>query len=163
MPTDGAGDPNGSGEANPRSWFQKTMTKVQAGLNQQQPPQSQPQSQQNQQSGTPTAVKSWQTVGQGVGKLASLFLEDGDVSDWNAGSSIIPESGPSTIAESGHLPEGLIKAGPQGSIATKPIKVQLGKDEAVVPLSYRATAKVRPSAAMPLVRSMQKRSRYRAA
>lgn len=38
-----------------------------------------------------------------------------------------------------------------GAIFTKPTKLSLEPDEAVVPLSYRANAKTRPSMAMPLV------------
>jgi len=38
-----------------------------------------------------------------------------------------------------------------GAIFTKPTKLSLEPDEAVVPLSYRANAKARPSMAMPLV------------
>ena len=36
----------------------------------------------------------------------------------------------------------------QGSIITKPTNVRLGPQDAVIPLSYRAMAKARPSMAM---------------
>jgi hypothetical protein len=80
------------------------------------------------QRGTPASVRSWETVGKGAGMLAKTFLDDG-----------------------------VIEGGPEGTIFTKPTQVHLDKGEAVVPLSYRATAKARPSMAMPLVKSMQRR------
>lgn len=46
-----------------------------------------------------------------------------------------------------------------GAIFTKPTKLSLEPDEAVVPLSYRANAKTRPSMAMPLVDKIQ--SKYK--
>jgi hypothetical protein len=182
LPTDGAGDAGGSGEADPRSWFQKTMTKVrQQNQQQQQQQQSQPQFQpQSQQSGTPTAVKSWNTVGQGVGKIASMFMEDGDIMpDWRAagGRSEASEIGrpdaeqvagrsyramggePAHVSEMFNSDGGVI-SGPGGALVTKPTKVMLAKDDAVVPLNYRARAKVRPSAAMPLIRNLQQAHNY---
>lgn len=47
----------------------------------------------------------------------------------------------------------------KGAIFTKPTKLSLEPDEAVVPLSYRANAKARPSMAMPVVDKIQ--SRYK--
>lgn len=71
-------------------------------------------------------VTPYQQLGEGVGKLASTFLADG--------------------------------AAPQvdGGIFTRPTEVSLDKNEAVVPLSYRAGAKVRPSmAALPAAKPRQ--------
>lgn len=78
-------------------------------------------------------VTPYEQLGEAGGKLASAFLADG--------------------------------AAPQGAggIFTKPTQVSLDKNEAVVPLSYRATAKVRPSmAAMPAAKSRQAYRGYRA-
>ncbi len=50
--------------------------------------------------------------------------------------------------------------GDTGAIFTKPTRVMLEKDEAAVPLSYRATAKTRPSMAMPVVNQIQKKMMY---
>ena len=70
------------------------------------------------------------SFGQGLGNVAKLFLEDGGIA-----------TGP-----------------PQGTngVFTRPTRVNLHKNEAVVPLSYRAGAKVRPSMAeLPAARSRQ--------
>ena len=178
LPTDGAGDAGGSGEADPRSWMQRMMTAARAGQIGQQPQQMQPQ--QNQQQGTPTAVKSWETVGKAGGKLASMFLEDGDIMpDWRAagGRSEASEMGrpdaeqsagrsyrsmggePARVSEMFNSDGGVI-SGPGGALLTRPTKVMLAKDDAVVPLNYRARAKVRPSAAMPLIRNLQQSHNY---
>lgn len=76
-----------------------------------------------------------------AGPLASVakFLEDGDVMPEARQSAVIAENGP----------EKVVSTSPQGAngIFTQPTQVNLLPGEAVVPLSYRATAKVRPSAA----------------
>jgi hypothetical protein len=86
------------------------------------------------------------SFGQGIGKLASAIpglasLADGGImSDPSAGSI------------------GNFNTAPQGAngVFTKPTRVNLHKNEAVVPLSYRAGAKVRPSmAALPAARPRQ--------
>ena len=190
LPTDGMSEQGGSGEANPRSWMQRMMTKARAGaVDQQQQRQQQPQAQPQQQGMAPS-VKSWNTVGQGVAKLAS-FLEDGEVTpSWRTHGSTVQSyldapmgeavagqsyramgGAPQRTAEMFNEDGGVatpkpfgtapgVATGPMGSIITKPTKVTLGKDDAVVPLSYRARAKARPSMAMPLVQSMQRRPVY---
>jgi hypothetical protein len=145
LPTDNSPEAKGtgSGEAQGMSWLDKWRARLPAQNMPQmsQPVQQQQQQSQGQQSNTPTSVKSWNTVGQGVGKVASLFMEDG-------------------AAPGDYLGGGGMFGQPEASLVTKPTKVLLGKDDAVVPLKYRAGAKIRPSAAMPVIHQMQKRSMY---
>ena len=80
-----------------------------------------------------TPVSPSQSFGQGIGKVASLFLEDG---------------GMSHMQDAGRPRQGA------NGIFTEPTRVNLDKNEAVVPLTYRAGAKVRPSmAALPAART----------
>lgn len=73
-----------------------------------------------------------------LGKVAK-FLEDGDVMPPAATQpAVIGETGPEKVVST--------QQGANG-IFTQPTQVNLLPGEAVVPLSYRATAKVRPSAA----------------
>ena len=75
---------------------------------------------------TPTAMDDIKSFGEGIGNVARSFLEDGGVT---------PRQG-------------------RDGIFTKPTQVMLGPNEAVVPLNYRAGAKVRPSfAALPAAKT----------
>jgi hypothetical protein len=50
-----------------------------------------------------------------------------------------------------------------GKLVTSPTQVHLNKGDAVVPLTYRPKAKIRPSAALPAIAAMQRRRPYGAA
>lgn len=76
---------------------------------------------------------TYKTIGSAAGGLAKLalpFLEHGEI------------------------------YGDNGAIFTQPTKVSLAPNETAVPLNYRATAKVRPSMAMPLVNQIRNRRMY---
>lgn len=74
-----------------------------------------------------TPVSTYSNIGKDVGNVAKLFMADG----------------------------GTAQQGRNG-IFTKPTHISLAPDEAVVPLSYRAGAKIRPSmAALPAARTRQ--------
>lgn len=86
-----------------------------------------------QQPWNPTSTYSG--IGKAVGGLAKLaFAEDGDM-----GGDMMADG---------------------GTIFTKPTEIMMNPNEAAVPLSYRATAKVRPSAAMPAVNQIRNRRMY---
>jgi hypothetical protein len=48
----------------------------------------------------------------------------------------------------------------RAKVFTKPTLIHLEKEDAVVPLSYRAKAKVRPSAALPALMAKPARRMY---
>jgi hypothetical protein len=78
--------------------------------------------------------KDIQSFGQGIGRVAGLFLADG---------GIAPQA-----PQAPQVPQGT------NGVFTSPTRVNLSKNEAVVPLSYRAGAKVRPSFAhLPAART----------
>ena len=93
-------------------------------------------------------------MGDGSGPIGNMFLEDGEMTDFS-GEPMLADGGvPDWPGEQAHDPYPPATSIPprsmlaEGSIVTKPTRVTLEQDEAVVPLSYRAGAKVRPSVAM---------------
>ena len=138
--------------------------------------QQQPQSQgQQTQGGSPRTVNPGNvggSIGSSAGKIASLFMADGGfpkesirdeglipsygaakpdyLSDGGmGGTAVVGEGGPEAV---GDMTKGYMD---KGSVFDKPTAVRLDKGDAVVPLGYRANAKVRPSAAMPMINNMQ--------
>lgn len=112
------------------------------------------------------------SIGSSLGKVASLFMADGGFPqrsirdeglipsygtakpDYLAdggmgGTAVVGEGGPEAV---GDMSKGYMD---KGSVFDKPTAVRLDKGDAVVPLGYRANAKVRPSAAMPMINNMQ--------
>lgn len=111
----------------------------------------------------------YRAMGVQPARVAEMFSADGAMVPPG-----MPPAGPGMPPPGAGLPRGVPPVppvpqmpppGPQpsgaapptmGTIITRPTKVMLGKNDAVVPLGYRAKAKIRPSMAMPLVNSMRK-------
>jgi hypothetical protein len=126
----------------------------------------------------PARMPSWeQSMGQSIGKLGHLFLADGGIATGPGFQSKetvrgaqppVRHAGPAhnAVSKHGMFPSGesQVSAHPaQGAngIFTAPTRVNLKPNEAVVPLSYRAGAKVRPSmAALPAAKSRQSYGGY---
>jgi hypothetical protein len=106
-----------------------------------------------------TPVKPWSPVdtysglGKAIGGLANkAFLDDGEMA---------ADGDPAQHMTDAPYPPGVASVPPQsmlaeGHIFTKPTNVELGPQDAVIPLGYRAGAKARPSMALkkPMGRSM---------
>ena len=101
-------------------------------------------------------VDTYSGIGKAVGTIAKGFLEDGEMTDFSG--DMMAQGGvpdwPGHQANEANEPWPPATSVPprsmlaEGAIVTKPTQVMLEKNEAVVPLSYRAGAKVRPSMAM---------------
>lgn len=92
----------------------------------------------------------YQQAGAAIGKVASLLADGetgGGIGNYLAdGDAPWSDQGVSMEAD-GHVPNG-VQVG-RAQVFNKPTAIRLGKSESVIPLSFRARAKVRPSAAMP--------------
>ena len=137
-------------------WYQKLKAAITA-----QPPGGQ---QQHQQSGSsmqpqqPASMQAASSLGQGIGKLAHTFMDNGwtgkEPGTWNGSSN----GDINSVTK--FLNDGTPLEAADGAIFTKPTQIRMQPGEAAVPLGYRAQAKARPSMAMPLVQQLQKRQMY---
>lgn len=148
----------GDDAATSQPWYKRFMSSIQP-----QPPTGQAPgapSQMRANGPTPQSpqMQSARTLGAGIGKVASLFLEDGwtgrEPGRWDGTSDGTVNS----VAK--FMEEGSPMEAADGAIFTKPTEIKMAPNEAAVPLGYRARAKARPSMAMPLVNEIQSRRMY---
>lgn len=169
---DPATSPSGSGGSPAQvPFWQRMQQRMQQGQQQQ----GQNPAQQASKAASPQTVNPGNVgnvIGSSAGKLASSLMHFFDKGAVTVDHGLVPSYGaalPDYLADGGMGGNMAVvgEGGPEavgdmtrgymedGSVFDKPTAVRLDKGEAVVPLGYRANAKVRPSAAMPMIDKMQ--------
>lgn len=153
MPMDGNTGQSGQKASTP--WYQRLKAAVGPGAG------GAPSSVNTNPSRTPPSMQGAMSLGQGIGKVASSFMADGENAwDGSQNGKWGGQSAGTVNSLTKFLADGTPLEADAGTIYTKPTQVKMAPNEAAVPLGYRPQAKTRPSMAMPVVKQLQQRRMY---